>query len=254
MGLRGAEAFGAADPGVPHNEARKQVWQELLAILMDKHDGDVSADLLRTSLWQDTELLRIFYGAWPLLEAADVVADLWSSRAYLHKCAPWLSREDVQALQRTDPHAWTVSDLPLLDAARQRLGDPKVALQRRRREAAVATERERMAAVVDDLIAADGSDMHVMSMLRGEDLQGTLVDETALPSTAPDLLAGPFAHIVVDEAQELTDARSGRCCCSAARPGASRSSGTVPRPGTDFRSRGRNGSSGSGSAPFGWPA
>jgi superfamily I DNA/RNA helicase len=43
-------------------------------------------------------------------------------------------------------------------------------------------------------------------MLRGEDLQSTLVDETALPGTDPDLLAGPFAHIVVDEAQELTDA------------------------------------------------
>src|SRR5262249_35947354 len=28
----------------------------------------------------------------------------------------------------------------------------------------------------------------------------------ALPSADPDLLAGPFAHIVVDEAQELTDA------------------------------------------------
>jgi superfamily I DNA/RNA helicase len=28
----------------------------------------------------------------------------------------------------------------------------------------------------------------------------------ALPSTDPDLLAGPLAHIVVDEAQELTDA------------------------------------------------
>ena len=45
-----------------------------------------------------------------------------------------------------------------------------------------------------------------MSMLRGQDLQDALVDETALPSTDPDLLAGPFAHIVVDEAQELTDA------------------------------------------------
>jgi superfamily I DNA/RNA helicase len=33
-----------------------------------------------------------------------------------------------------------------------------------------------------------------------------LVDEAALPSADPDRLAGPFAHIVVDEAQELTDA------------------------------------------------
>jgi superfamily I DNA/RNA helicase len=32
------------------------------------------------------------------------------------------------------------------------------------------------------------------------------VDEGALPTADPDLLAGPFAHIVVDEAQELTDA------------------------------------------------
>ena len=45
-----------------------------------------------------------------------------------------------------------------------------------------------------------------MSMLRGEDLQDALVDEAALPGADPDLLAGPFAHIVVDEAQELTDA------------------------------------------------
>src|SRR5204862_5226539 len=83
---------------------------------------------------------------------------------------------------------------------------PEVARRRRRREAAVTAQRERMATVVDDLIATDDSEMLVMSMLRGEDLQGTLVDETALPSADPDLLAGPFAHIVVDEAQELTDA------------------------------------------------
>ena len=45
-----------------------------------------------------------------------------------------------------------------------------------------------------------------MSMLRGQDIQDALVDEAALPTADPDLLAGPFAHVVVDEAQELTDA------------------------------------------------
>ncbi len=60
--------------------------------------------------------------------------------------------------------------------------------------------------VVDDLIAADDSEMLVMSMLRGQDAKNNLVNEAALPSADPDLLAGPFAHIVVDEAQELTDA------------------------------------------------
>ena len=99
-----------------------------------------------------------------------------------------------------------MSDLPLLDAARQRLGDPEAARRRRRHAASVAAEREQRATVIDDLIAADDSELLVMSMLRGQDLRDALVDETALPSIDPDLLAGPFAHIVVDEAQELTDA------------------------------------------------
>ena len=60
--------------------------------------------------------------------------------------------------------------------------------------------------VVDNLIESDDSEMLVMTMLRGQDLQGVLVDETAVTSTNPDVLAGPFAHIVVDEAQELNDA------------------------------------------------
>ncbi|HVD27985.1 MAG TPA: AAA family ATPase, partial [Mycobacteriales bacterium] len=121
-------------------------------------------------------------------------------------CAPWLSPDDVRKLQRGDAHAWTVSDLPLLDAARQRLGDPEASRRRRRQEAALAAEREHRTNVVDNLIAADDSEMLVMSMLRGADLQNALVDETALATADPDLLAGPFAHIVVDEAQELTDA------------------------------------------------
>lgn len=203
-----AEAFEAQEPGTPHNEARDQIWEELLTILMDSHDGDAPAGLLRRSLLRNEELLTTFNRAWPLIDAADLVGDLWSVPAYLRLCAPWLSPEDVQALQRGDAQAWTVSDLPLLDAARQRLGDPEASRRKRRHEATVAAERERMASVVDDLIEAadDEYGVGLVTMLRGEDFQDALVDETALPGTDPDLLAGPFAHIVVDEAQELTDA------------------------------------------------
>jgi superfamily I DNA/RNA helicase len=67
-----------------------------------------------------------------------------------------------------------------------------------------ATRRRR--SVVDDLIAADDSEMLVMSMLRGQDLQDALVDEAAVHRPRAGELAGPFAHVVVDEAQELTDA------------------------------------------------
>jgi hypothetical protein len=204
-----AEAFGAPETGTPHNEARVQIWEELLTILIGKHDdGDVPADLLRKSLQRNTELRTALNRAWPLIEADDLVADLWSVPAYLRKCAPWLSPGDVQKLQRGDARAWTVSDLPLLDAARQRLGDPEASRRKRQHDAAVAAEREQMARVVDDFIEAadDEYGVGLVTMLRGEDFQDALVDQAALPGTNRDPLAGPFAHIVVDEAQELTDA------------------------------------------------
>ncbi len=203
-----AEALEAPEPGTPHNEARDQILERLLAILMDSRGDDVPADLLRKSLLRNGELLTALNRAWPLIDAADLVGDLWSVPAYLRLCAPWLSPAEAAKLQRGDAQAWTVSDLPLLDAARQRLGDPEASRRKRRHEATVAAERERMARVVDDLIevADDEYGTGLVTMLRGEDFAGALVNEAALPSTDPDLLAGPFAHIVVDEAQELTDA------------------------------------------------
>ena len=181
-----AEAFEAPEPGTPHNEARDQVWEELLddpGRQARRRRRD--AELLRRSLQQNRELLAAFNRAWPLLEAADLVGDLWSVPAYLRRCAPWLGPDEVRRLQRADAQAWTVSDLPLLDAARQRLGDPEASRRRRRHEAAVAAEREQMAEVIDDLIAADDSEMLLMSMLRGQDLQDALVDEAALPGSRP---------------------------------------------------------------------
>lgn len=201
-----AEAFEAPGPGTPHNEARDQIWEELVTILLDKHDGDIPPHLFRRSLLHDEELVGTLDRAWPLLEATDLVGDLWSVPAYLRMCAPWLGSDDVRKLQREDAQAWTVSDLPLLDAARQRLGDPGASLRKRRHEASVAAERARMAAVIDNVLEADDDGEGAVTMLRGRDLQDSLVEETALPGAEPDLLAGPFAHIVVDEAQELTDA------------------------------------------------
>ncbi|GHE26247.1 DNA helicase [Streptosporangium violaceochromogenes] len=201
-----AEAFEAPEPGTPHNEARDRIWEELLAILVDKHGDDVPAGLLRRSLPRNRELLAAFNRAWPLIEAADLVGDLWSVPAYLRLCAPWLGPDDVRRLQREDAQAWTVSDLPLLDAARQRLGDPEASRRRRRHDACVAAERERMAVVVDALLEADDDGEGAVTMLRGQDVQDALIGGIAPPGAEPDALAGPFAHIVVDEAQELTDA------------------------------------------------
>ncbi|MCG7284415.1 AAA family ATPase [Cellulomonas sp. ACRRI] len=207
-----AEAFGAPDPGTPHNEARDVIREALLDLLTEKareEDEEVPADLLRRTLQRDGDLSAALDRAWPVLDAAEVVADLWSVPAYLRLCAPWLTPEQVRLLQRADPRAWTDADLPLLDAARQRLGDPGASRRRHRREAEAAAEREYRSRVADDLIAADheGEQEGMLDMLRGADLEHALLGDPEDARTETDRLAGPFAHVVVDEAQELTDAQ-----------------------------------------------
>jgi hypothetical protein len=208
-----AEAFDSPDPGTPHNLARDDVWDEVVTILVDKLDSDdLAPEELRGALDRHGGLREAFDRAWPLIEHTDLVGDLWTVPAYLRHCAPWLAPEDVQALRRSDPEAWTYADLPLLDAARLRLGDPEASRRRRRTHAAEARERARMTEVIDDLrttareTGADELGDGLVSMLVHDDLQTALVDEGALPAADHDLLAGPFAHVVVDEAQELTDA------------------------------------------------
>jgi hypothetical protein len=212
-----AEAFDSPDPGTPHNLARDDVWEAILTILLDKATDELEAEDIapedfRRVLDRHATLRDAFDRAWPIIEHTDLVGDLWTVPAYLRHCAPWLAPEEVVALRRSDPGAWTYADLPLLDAARLRLGDPEAPRRRRRTAAAEARERARMGEVIDDLRTTareSGADEYgegLVSMLVHDDLRTALVDDAALPASDADRLAGPFAHVVVDEAQELTDA------------------------------------------------
>ena len=202
-----AEAFESRDPGTPHNEARDEVWEALLDILVDKvEEEDVPPAALRRALASDDELRGTFRRAWPILDPAELVGDLWTVPAYLRRCAPWLTSDQVHRLQRADPSAWTVSDLPLLDAARLRVGDPQASRKSRQRAAALTEQREYMDEVVDYLLRTDDDPDSGLSLLRRDSIRESLVDDSGLPNADRDPLAGPFAHVIVDEAQELTDA------------------------------------------------
>jgi hypothetical protein len=203
------EAFDAPDRGTAHNDARAEVWEALVEVITDRIGDEVPPHQVRRALAANEDLTRVFSRAWPTLDPLGVVADLWSVPAYLRMCAPELSAEDVMALQREEPRAWTVPDLPFLDAARARIGDPTAARRAREAEAAAAAEGEQRDRVMDELIAADDSELGLMSILRGQDARNSLSPDAQRPATDADLLAGPFAHIVVDEAQELTDAEWG---------------------------------------------
>ncbi|WP_314148827.1 AAA family ATPase [uncultured Leifsonia sp.] len=254
-----AEALAAADPATPHNDARAEIREALLDILVDivstrnsesapvrdgrwsgegwgdagwddaastRDDdaprrgfdneeefdaygltgGQTDADAIRRSLTADTDLPTVFDAVWPLLDPASIVRRLWSSPALLLRCAPWLTTDEAALLQRSPSDPWTVSDLPLLDAARQRAGDPERDRRHRAEAARAAADRAVMDEVIQDLIATDDSDLKTMSMLRGQDLRAALDTYTGPAASSTDLLAGPFAHIIVDEAQELTPA------------------------------------------------
>lgn len=214
-----AEAFTAADPAVPHNESRETVWEAVLELLADQlaerldlgWDAEgLPPQLVRRALVQNEELTGAFARSWPLLDPVGVVADLWSVPAYLQRSAPRLDGDEVRLLHRPGgqerARAWTVADLPFLDAARRRIGDPDDARRSRERAARIAAEQEDRQKVIDHLIESDDSDMRLMSMFRYQSFRDELIDEAGLPSADPDLLAGPFAHVIVDEAQELTDA------------------------------------------------
>lgn len=202
-----AEAFGAPDPSTPHNDARDDVRDAIVEILVDRHDGDDDErDRLRRYLHRHPGIDEELGKSWPRLDPIDLVGDLWEVPAYLRRCAPWLSHVEVQRLQRERPHQWTISDMPLLDAALMRLGDPDAGRRRQQEAASRDAEWEEMSRVIEHLIASDDSNMKVMSMLRGLDMRNALANGHDRPRSEVELLAGPFEHIVVDEAQELTDA------------------------------------------------
>ena len=89
----------AARPG-PRNEAREEIWAELI-------EGRPAA--------RSHELREALHRAWPLLDPAELVGDLWSVPAYLRKCAPWLTPELAKGLEfdvvvLVDPRRWNAVD------------------------------------------------------------------------------------------------------------------------------------------------
>lgn len=185
------DGFGDDDPFAAEEE-------------FDAYGRSVDEGPTRAVLDADDELRAAFARLWPLLDPAALLRGLWVSPEMLAVCAPWLTKGEIETLTSAPSAEWTDVDLPSLDAARQRVGDPADEVRRRRARLEAAADRAVMDDVVTHLIAADDGDLRLMSMLRGQDLRHTL-DTTAEAPTDP--FSGPFAHIVVDEAQELTDAQ-----------------------------------------------
>jgi DNA helicase IV len=213
----------ARDSGLPHNEARTAFTEIVTYVLTERAIGRIGrgwlapddraererirAGLVR-ELAQDDAFTAALDELWPILAPHDLLARLYTSRERLAAAGA------DPALWRADGAAWTVSDVPLLDELLDLLGRDKAADQAA--EQAVASQRQAEAAyaavaldmLVDRKDSMDDEDhLFATDLLYAEDLADRFVehDTRELVERAAADRDWTYRHVVVDEAQELSE-------------------------------------------------
>ncbi|HJT02544.1 MAG TPA: RNA polymerase recycling motor ATPase HelR [Pseudonocardiaceae bacterium] len=210
--------------GLPHNEARAVFTEIVTYVLTERAIARIGRGWLTRADREAWEQLRAdllfeladndtFTAAldelWPILTPETLLAPLYTSPERLRAAGA------DQALWRADGDAWTVSDVPLLDELVDMLGGDKAA----DRSAEQAAERERKAdaeyaAGVLDILMTERHDLmddedHLLAqdLLYAEDLADRFVerDTRDLVERAAADRDWTYRHVVVDEAQELSE-------------------------------------------------
>ncbi|WP_027946017.1 RNA polymerase recycling motor ATPase HelR [Amycolatopsis taiwanensis] len=209
--------------GLPHNEARATFTEIVTYVLTERAIArigrgwltrkdreaweDMRADLLK-ELAENDAFIAALDELWPILTPETLLAPLYASPERLQAAGA------DQALWRADGEAWTVSDVPLLDELVDLLGRDKSAEQAA--DQAVEAERKaeaEYAAGVMDLMKLDREEMDedillaAENLLYAEDLADRFVerDTRDLAERAAADRDWTYRHVVVDEAQELSE-------------------------------------------------
>jgi len=209
--------------GLPHNEARPVFIEIITYVLTERAIPKISrgwltrddreawerlrADLLK-ELADNEQFTAALDELWPILTPETLLAPLYMSPERLRAAGA------DQALSRADGAAWTVSDVPLLDELVDLLGRDAAA----DRAAEQAAEQERRAEaeyaagaldiLVDRKDSMDDEDhLFAQDLLYAEDLADRFVerDTRELVERAAADRDWTYRHIVVDEAQELSE-------------------------------------------------
>jgi DNA helicase IV len=205
--------------GLPHNDARTVFVDVVTWVLTERAIARIGRDWLTRddrAAWEHlrAELLdelgdhdgfaAALAELWPILTPETLLAQLYSSPERLRAAGA------DRALLRTDGNAWTVSDVPLLDELVDLLGRDKPADQAAERE---RQEEAAYAAGVLDLMVAredlmdDEDHLLAQDLLNAEDLADRFVerDTRELAERAAADRDWTYRHVVVDEAQELSE-------------------------------------------------
>jgi DNA helicase IV len=210
----------ARDSGLPHNEARAVFTEIVTYVLTERAIARIGrgwltrADCeaweqlradLRGELADDDKFTVALDELWPILTPGTLLAPLYTSPERLRAAGA------DPALLRADGDAWTVSDVPLLDELVDLLGRDKPADQAAERERKAEAE---YAAGVLDILKMDRQDLmddedHLLAqdLLYAEDLADRFLegDTRELVERAAADRDWTYRHVVVDEAQELSE-------------------------------------------------
>ena len=209
--------------GLPHNEARAVFTEIITYVLTERAIARLGRGWLsredRTG-WERlrAELLKELGGndrftavleeLWPVLTPETLLGPLYTSPERLRAAGADL------VLGRADGTAWTVSDVPLLDELVDLLGRDKAVDQAAERAAAQArkAESEYAEAALDMLARREDSmddedHLYATDLLYSQDLADRFVesDTRELVERAAADRDWTYRHVVVDEAQELSE-------------------------------------------------
>jgi len=205
--------------GRPHNEARAVFTEIITWVLTERaiarigrgwlsREDRLAWEELRVNLLEEVADNDNFTAAidelWPILTPESLLAELYTSAERLRAAGA------DQVLYRTGGDAWTVSDVPLLDELIDLLGCDKPADDSAERER--KAEADYAAGVLDLLVSREDlmdDEDHLLAtdMLYGEDLADRFVerDTRELVERAAADRDWTYRHVVVDEAQELSE-------------------------------------------------
>jgi DNA helicase IV len=212
----------ARSSGLPHNQARAVFTEIITWVLTERaiarigrgwltRDDKAAWEQLRSELLDeladDDKFTATIEDLWPILTPEALLGQLYTSKERLRAAGA------DEALWRADGEAWTVSDVPLLDELVDLLGRDKPPSD----EAAVERERnyeaEYAAGVLSILEMAsedsmdDEEQLRAQHMIYAEDLAERFLerDTRELAERAAADRDWTYRHIVVDEAQELSE-------------------------------------------------
>jgi DNA helicase IV len=171
--------------------------------------GRADTEDIRAELRQDARVRALITKLWPVLTPQQLLDDLFDSPRRMAAAAPRLTREERALLSRDPDGGWTPADVPLLDEAAELLGEDDRAARRRAKR-----ERQREIAYAQgvlDIVSRDLEDdpeiLMAYDLINADRLAGRH-EELSYLTTAERAAADrtwAFGHIVVDEAQELSE-------------------------------------------------